>query len=1415
MVCLLDFIEKRELFDQQELEILSRVLIISVKAFLKEKKVDIYIKSEIKLAETLISRIKKCICENITECNTVNFLYYDAQLQSKLNLDKEWKHLTQYIFTKVPSARMWMLDSSYEINKDVLNIYISKDGMDFLKARKVPYLIEKYIKNKGFSLKVVLLEKENDKTYDIYDEEKEIVAEILNQNENNNDSKTLKDDSSPILIGKFINNEPMTMSSIIFEENAEITILGEVFDCDMRETRTNKLLITFGLTDSSDSIPVRVFLSDEQMYLKKHFKDGCWLKIRGKVIRNKYTDELELMPFDIIKAEKTMRKDNYPEKRVELHLHTRYSSMDAVCAPKDVVNMAKAWGHPAIAVTDHGVVQSFPEVYAAAKANNIKPIYGMEAYIFDDLYPVMLNPPDVDFKDAVFVAVDIETTGLSFDSDEIIEIGAVKIHNGEIVDEYNSLIKPSKPLSAEIINLTGITNEMLVLAPKLEEVLPSFLKFLGEGIFVAHNAEFDSGFIRRDCKKLKYEFNNDVLDTLSLSKIVFSNLKNHKLDTIARELNINMGNHHRATDDANTAGLILIDIINRLNKVGINNLSAINKVYEFMGEPVRLNSYHATILVKNQQGIKELYELVSKSHLNYFYRHPRIPKSLLNSYRDGLILGTGCQAGEFYQSLLHCSSELKIERIVKFYDFLEIQPISNNAFLFDNGLVSSREKLEEFNLQIYKLGKKYKKPVVITGDVHFLNPDEDIYRKILLNGQGYKDFDKDSGLYFRTTAEMLKECEYLGKEAANEVVITNTNKIAAEIDDDIKPIPDKLYTPKIDGAEQEIINMTYKKAHDLYGNKLPDIVEKRIERELNSIVNNGYSVIYLIAHKLVKKSLEDGFLVGSRGSVGSSLVATMCEITEVNPLPPHYLCPKCKKSIFVENIDGTVGPDLPDKNCPECNVPFKKEGFNIPFEVFLGFKGDKVPDIDLNFSGEYQSRAHKYTEELFGKDYVFRAGTISTVAEKTAYGFAKSYFEDKNMEVSNLEIKRMAAGITGVKRTTGQHPGGVMVVPKDKQIFDFTPIQYPANDKKSQVITTHFDYHSISDRLLKLDLLGHDDPTMIKMLEQHTGVDARSIPLDEKDTMAIFSSLDSLNLTPEDIGTTVGTLGVPEFGTRFVRQMLEDTRPTTFAELVRISGLSHGTDVWLNNAQDLIKKEIATLKDVIATRDDIMNYLINKGLEPQLAFKIMEDVRKGRGLKPEQEEVLNNANIDSWFIDSCKKIKYLFPKAHAVAYVIMAFRIAFYKVHYPEAFYATYFSTRAEDFDAAVILQGQRKIKDIMAELKLNEKGASAKEKNLYTLLEVVNEMYMRGIHFAPIDLYKSGIRKFKLTQNGILPPMISLQGLGLTAAQNIAREREKVGFTSIEDLRQRTKISKTVVEILRQNGVLNNLQETNQISLF
>jgi DNA polymerase-3 subunit alpha (Gram-positive type) len=1214
---------------------------------------------------------------------------------------------------------------------------------------------------------------------------------------------------------KRITGEPMQIKEIAAPGQG--VICGRILRVEERETRSGKTILIWDLYDGTDSITCKAFLDKEPFSLKK----GEYVKVAGKVEDDSYSGELVMLADSVLQQEPPKgREDNAPRKRIELHLHTKMSAMDATCDVKAAIAQAASWGHSAIAITDHGVVQAFPDAYEAGKKHGIKVLFGMEAYLVNDgKGQSSAEGLDVPLADSEFVVFDLETTGFSPLSCSIIELGAVRVRaDGTILDEFNTFVGTTKSVDSRITKLTGITDEMLADAPPLEDVIPRFVEFAQGAVLAAHNASFDLGFLRHAFLKLGLEMPDyHVTDTLLLARALCPELKNHKLDTLAKEFKVELLSHHRACDDAKATAGILAALLGLAEKRGVKTLADLDKLPQEQNLD-RLPTHHAIILVKSQQGMENLYRLVSSSHINHFYRNPRVLKSELERYREGLILGSACESGELYRAILAGESSHRIREIASFYDFLEIQPLGNNEFLLRSGTIGSREELQKINQTIYELGKELNKPVVATGDVHFLEPSDAVFREILQTSQGYDEADKQAPLFLRTTEEMLGEFSYLGSDAAEEVVITNPQLVASWVDDDVKPMLDGLHTPKIEGAEEEIRTMTMNRARELYGDPLPEIVSQRLQKELDSIINNGFAVLYLIAHKLVDKSLSDGYLVGSRGSVGSSLVATMCGITEVNPLPAHYLCPKCKYSEFITDGSVGAGADLPAKDCPRCGTALAKDGHDIPFEVFMGFEGDKVPDIDLNFSGEYQHVVHKYTEELFGKGHVYRAGTIGTLADRTAYGMVKKYAEERGLKLRSAEIQRLVDGCTGVKRTTGQHPGGVMVVPRNKDIHQFCPIQFPANDKNSATMTTHFDYSSISDRLVKLDILGHDDPTVIRMLQDLTGTDPLAIPLDEPKTMSLFSSLESLGISPEDAGDSqVGTLAIPEFGTRFVRQMLEDVRPKSFSELVRISGFSHGTDVWLNNAQDLIRQGIAEAKDCISTRDDIMSFLIYKGVEPSRAFAIMEKVRKGKGLAQEDEELLTGHKIPRWFIDSCKKIRYLFPKAHAVAYVTMAFRIAFYKVYYPTAFYASYFTVRAQgEFNIDPVLEGPGYMKKIISEI--NQKGneATQKEKNLASILEVAVEAVARGIKFLPVDLYRSHPQNFLIVDEGkLLPPLSSLEGLGINAAKAIADEREKGEFKSIEDLRQRARLSKNVIDVLGQHGALAGLPETNQLSLF
>lgn len=1252
-----------------------------------------------------------------------------------------------------------------------------------------------------------------------------LVSEMDFGNELSEEAEELDKDKYVVNIEKVIDPDMIYGDTVeafkkdmkeVDEYSRTVSVTGKVINVDSRANKYGKINHNFQMADRTGAISCRVILND--MNAEKviaETKIGKFVCVRGDVIRSKYSGDIELNVTGIRKAKEIKRMDESDEKRVELHAHTQMSSMDAIIPVKDLIKTAESWGHKAIAITDHGVVQAFPDAMNASAGKDIKVIYGVEAYLVDDDKDLISNADDRELNQK-FVVFDLETTGFSPMNDNITEIGAVLIENGAITNEFSTFVDPEIDIPYKVQDITNITNDMVKDAPKIQEVLPKFMEFSKGAIFVAHNADFDIGFITQKCKEVGLEYNHDKIDTLMLARVLLPNLKKFTLDKICKELNISLNGHHRAVNDAAATAEIFIKFIEMFKKNGIKTLKEINEYYGKI-DYTKNRPTHATIYAKNYEGLKNLYKLISDSHIEHFYRSPRILKSKLKELRNGLLVGSACSSGELYNAVQRNKSEDEIKEILELYDFIEVMPLSNTSYLLDNGEVKDIDELKDINKRLIDIGEKYDKLVVATGDVHILEPEDDIYRKILKYSQGFSVSNKSEALYFRTTEEMMEEFSYLSPLKAYEIVIKNSNVIADMIED-IIPIPKETYPPVIEGSDNELRNMCYKKAKSIYGDPLPDVVQKRLDRELNSIIGNGYAVMYIIANKLVAKSLSDGYLVGSRGSVGSSLAATMSDITEVNPLPAHYVCPNedCKHSEFFAIGEWGSGIDLPDKDCPVCGHKMIKDGHDIPFEVFLGFDGDKEPDIDLNFSGVYQPVIHKYTEELFGEGYTFRAGTIGTVKDKTAYGYVKKFSEEKYLDLSAAERTKLSLGCTGVKRTSGQHPGGVMVVPNYKDVHDFTPIQYPANDKESGVITTHFDYHSISGRILKLDILGHDGPTIIRMLEDMTGITITDIPLDDPQTMSLFTSTEALGVTPEDIGTPVGSLAIPEFGTKFTRQMLIDTKPTTFAELARISGLSHGTDVWVNNAQDLVRANVVSLKEVISTRDDIMNYLIFSGLEPKMAFTIMESVRKGRGLKPEHEEAMRANDVPEWYINSCKKIKYMFPKAHAVAYVMTSFRIAYCKVNYPEAFYATYFTTKVDDFDVELVTQGLETVRAKMNSIQELGMDATTKEQAQLTVLEVVVEMLCRGIEMLKVDIYKSNATEFKLAgKNKILPPMVSLQGMGENAAKNIVKERENGAFLSKEDLIKRAKVSKTVVEKLSEHGSLDGLSEKNQLSFL
>lgn len=1260
-------------------------------------------------------------------------------------------------------------------------------------------LVEKI--DREFNEKIMILEKENrNKTNEAEEESGYVIKDEKDEN---------------MIYGENVNVLTEKIENLD-SNSGTVGIEGTIFNIEIKELRNGKILLMLMVTDYTSSITCKIFLTDTNKdWVLGKISKGMYIKIKGDVLYDTFQREISMTISGMRKEEREERKDTAEKKRVELHAHTQMSSMDAICSVKGLVSRAAKWGHPAIAITDHGVVQGFPDAMNAAKKEGIKVLYGVEGYLTEDNKDAIEDANDKSLSQE-FVVFDLETTGFSNINDKITEIGAVKIRDFEIVDRFSELVNPEKDISYRVQELTGITNEMVKDKPTIEEILPKFMEFVGDDVLVAHNADFDTGFIMQKCKEQGLEYKNKKVDTLMLARIMLPNLKRYKLDKVAKEVGVQLLNHHRAVDDAEATANIFIKFLGMLKKQGVEKLSDVNTVLGKV-DYTKLKTHHITLIAKNQIGIKNLYKIVSDAHVNHFYRAPRILQSVLDEYREGIIVGSACEAGVVYDAVKKRLPDEEMEKIIAPYDYIEIMPIDNNRFMIDNGDVEDEDELKEINRRIVETAKKFGKIPVATGDVHFLDKHDAVLRRVLKFSQGFKLDDEETYLHFRTTDEMLEEFSYLGEELAYEVVVENTNLIADMVED-VKPIPDETYPPVIEGSDVELREMCFKKAVDIYGDPLPEIVEKRLNRELNSIIGNGYAVMYIIAQKLVAKSLSDGYLVGSRGSVGSSFAATMSDITEVNPLPAHYVCPnkECKYSYFYAIGEWGSGIDLPDKVCPKCGEKLIKNGHDIPFEVFLGFEGDKEPDIDLNFSGSYQPVIHKYTEELFGEGHVYRAGTIGTVAEKTAFGYAKKYIEENDIEVPSAEVLRLAEGCTGVKRTSGQHPGGVMVIPDYKDVYDFTPIQYPANDVNCGVITTHFDYHSISGRILKLDILGHDGPTIIRMLEDITGITITDIPLDDPATMSLFTSTEALGVTPEEIDCEIGCLAIPEFGTKFVRQMLLDTKPTTFAELVRISGLSHGTDVWVNNAQDLVRENIVGLKEVISTRDDIMNYLIFKGLQPKMSFTIMESVRKGRGLKPEHEAAMIENNVPDWYINSCKKIKYMFPKAHAVAYVMTSFRLAYCKVHYPEAFYATYFTTKVEDFDADLIIKGYDAIKAKKKEIEELGNDATQKEKGMYIILEVAQEMYARGIKIAPVDIYKSSATEFEVVGPGLLrPPMTALQGVGENAAIHIVEERENGEFISKEDFRKRTKISRTVVETLDKHGSLGSMSDKNQLSLF
>ena len=1235
-----------------------------------------------------------------------------------------------------------------------------------------------------------------------------------------------RSDHPDVVYGRDFEEEAIAIEQIQ-GEMGEVVIRGQIQALDTREIRNEKTIIIIEITDFTDTIVVKMFARNDQVpEILEGVKKGAFLKMRGVTTIDRFDGQLTIGSVTGIKKIpdfRSGRQDTSPEKRVELHCHTKMSDMDGVSDVKDIIKRAMEWGHKAIAITDHGVVQSFPDAnHAVPRDSDFKVIYGVEAYLVDDLKDMVVNSRGQSLDDT-YVVFDLETTGFSPNVNKIIEIGAVKVINGRITEKFSTFVNPEVPIPFRIEELTGINDDMVFDAPAIDKILPGFLEFCEGAVMVAHNASFDMSFIEENCRRLGIQREFTSVDTVALARVLLPQLGRFKLDTVAKALHVSLENHHRAVDDAGCTAEIFEKFVAMLKQRDVFNLDEVNRLGRNSKEQVKkLASHHAIILAKNDTGRVNLYRLVSLSHMDYYHRRPLIPKSVFLENREGLLIGSACEAGELYQAILNGRSDQEIARLVNFYDYLEIQPLGNNEFMIASDRienVTSREDLIEINKKIVKLGEQFKKPVVATCDVHFLNPEDEVYRRIIMTGKGFADADDQAPLYLRTTEEMLAEFSYLGSEKAEEIVITNTNKIA-DMCEKISPVrPDKC-PPVIENSDKDLRRICYDRAHEIYGDELPGVVTERLERELNSIISNGFAVMYIIAQKLVWKSNEDGYLVGSRGSVGSSFVATMAGITEVNPLSPHYYCKECHYSEFdsedVKKYSGGAGCDMPDKVCPNCGAMLMKEGFDIPFETFLGFKGNKEPDIDLNFSGDYQGNAHRYTEVIFGKGQTFRAGTIGTLADKTAFGYVKNYFEERGQRKRVCEINRIVQGCVGVRRTTGQHPGGIIVLPLGEEIYSFTPVQHPANDQTTDIITTHFDYHSIDHNLLKLDILGHDDPTMIRMLEDLTGLDAKKIPLDDPEVMSLFTSTQALHITPEQIGgCPLGSLGIPEFGTEFVIQMLGDTKPKSFSDLVRISGLSHGTDVWLGNAQTLIQEGKATISTAICTRDDIMTYLIHMGLDSEESFTIMESVRKGKGLKPEWEEEMTKHGVPDWYIWSCKKIKYMFPKAHAAAYVMMAYRIAYCKVFYPLAYYAAYFSIRASAFSYELMCQGPEKLERHLADYQRRGDGLTSKEQDTVKDMKSVREMYARGFAFTPIDIYRAEASRFQIVDGKLMPSLSSIDGLGDKAAEAVVEAAKDGPFLSKDDFRSRTKVSKTVIDLMDELGLLGELPESNQLSLF
>lgn len=1356
--------------------------------------------------------------------------HYGGGVSAKDIVGEYWSLFLEWVKRQIPSVNGWMARAGFDVDGDVVTVTFG-DAMALELARKkqIDKALTAYFETYfDLPLRIKLQTGEsNVEAFEefqqrIVEEEREVIQKMMENMTVEAPPEEVEGEVIKLQLGNEIKEQPVPIQQLQDEEK-KITIQGTIFGLDRKELRNGNTLFMFFLTDFSDSLQLKLFAKNkEDLKVMGQLANGKWIKARGKVEMDRFmpVPELVMIPSDLCEVSAPPgRKDNAPEKRVEFHLHTTMSTMDAVTPIGDYVKMAAKWGHKAIAVTDHGGVQSFPDAAKAAKKNGIKMIYGVEANVVNDNVAVVLNPRGDELKSATYIVFDIETTGLSVTQNKIIEIAAVKMQEGKEIDRYATFVNPHERIPYHIQQLTNINDDMVKDAPDVEPVLKRFVEFAEDAILVAHNARFDYDFVNAKLKELGLPImENPVLDTLELARMLFPSMKNHRLNTLAAKYKVSLENHHRAIDDTLALGEILNGLLDDAAK--IEGYKTLDRLNDKVGKDLsNARPFHCGIYALNPIGKKNLFKLISMSHTEYFKRVPCIPKSKLVEMREGLLILSGCEKGEFFETVLNKSVE-EAEAVAEFYDVLEIQPLTMYMHLVEKGLVGSTEELETALRKVVEIGIKLDKPVIATGNVHYLDPKDKLFRDITIHGiTGFsplKDIRKPDA-HFRTTEEMLEEFAFLGQEKAFEVVVTNTSRLADQFEE-LELFPDKLFTPIIEGADEEIRRTCYDTAKSVYGEDLPEVIIKRLEKELEPIIKYGFSANYLISERLVKKSNQDGYLVGSRGSVGSSVVALFLGISEVNPLPAHYIClnPECKYSEWF--LDGSVpsGFDLPDKTCPKCGGKLKGEGQDIPFETFLGFKGDKVPDIDLNFSGEYQPVAHNYTKVLFGEKNVFRAGTIGTVAEKTAFGFAKKYEEEHNKHWRGAELNRLAAGCTGVKRSTGQHPGGIVVVPDYIEVEDITPVQYPADDTEAEWKTTHFDYHAFDANLLKLDILGHDDPTMMRMLQDLTGVDPQTIPMNDPKVMSMFNSTESLGVTPEQIRTPVATYGIPEMGTKFVRQMLVESQPSSFADLLQISGLSHGTGVWLGNAQELIKNGTCNIKTVIGCRDDIMLFLIYKaGMDAGLAFKITESVRKGKGLTPEWIEEMKKCKVPQWYIDSCLKIQYMFPKAHAAAYVISAVRTAYFKLYYPIEYYATYFSVRGEDFDIELCCQGYEAIYRKIEEIEQKGFQALPKEKNMLPILEMALEMTARGFHFKPIDLYRSDATKFIVDGDSLIPPFSALAGIGENAAKNIAAAKEQGEFLSVEDFQQKSKASKTIVELLNSMGCFRGLPESNQLSLF